>query len=84
MTLDRTLDRIFIPALVAAAALIVCAVALVRPEPSPSAGAQPALTVADKNARNAAFEHARQRCASYIGDAQASCVIIARAHFDRI
>jgi len=82
MTLDRTLDRIFIPALVAAAALIVCAV--VRPEPSPSAGAQPALTVADKNARNAAFEHARQRCASYIGDAQASCVIIARARFDRI
>jgi hypothetical protein len=77
-----TLDRTHIPALVAAAALFVCAAAAVRSEPS--GAAVEGRTVADKEARDAAFEHARQRCDNYRGDAQASCLIIARARFDRI
>jgi len=77
-----SLDRSFIPALVAAAALFAFAAVVVPPK---SAGASPeALAVAGQEARNAAFDQARQRCASYSGDAQASCVIIARARFDRI
>jgi hypothetical protein len=78
MTFDRTL----IPALVAAAALLACAAAAVRPEPSRAA--VESESSADKEAHAAAFQYARQRCDAYSGDAQASCVIIARARYGRI